>query len=348
MKRITVIGGGNLGHTILAHLTKRKFKLNLLTRNPEKWNHDYHILKKKNSVEKICLKGQTITDDYEKIIPQSDMVIITSPVSTYESLIKKVASFANKNTKVGCIYQMPEVNELTRQHMNLDNFFCFQYVPYQAKIVEYGQSSNIVGFKNEITVAGKKDTLDHLEKIFGIPTVPCDYLSFTLTSSNPILHIPRYMDTCEHCDEIPKGDYELVKFKGSLYKDMNLSSSVIINDLMLEVLKVKDEVVSKTGIPLDNVVHIMERVKTQYGDQVGDYRNLQSMFNTAEMYTESSLYLRKYKNDNVLYPDVSHRHFTDDVSYGLIPLKTLAVKYNVKTPVLDICLKWAKKMMINI
>lgn len=339
--KISIIGGGNLGQTCMALFLKKNINVNLITRFPKLFKTNLHELKVYDDYTKVDMKKCSINDDIATI-KNSDIVLCTTPVSTYKDMFIKMNNHINKNTSVGCIYQAPFVDHNFKEIMPNNKFFCLQYVPFQAKIIEYGISSHIVGKKSVLNVATTHNELiNTIQTLFDIPTIKCSFLSFILTSSNPILHIPRYYDLYKDIKlEFPNEEYKIVKFEGSLYKDMNLSSSIMINEMMLEILKIKSIIVKRYNIDLSNIKHISTRIKEQYGSQVSDYSNLMTIFNTAKMYNKSSFNFRKYKNNPLLYPDITHRHFTDDLQYGLIPIQQLAQFLGIKTPMIDFCINW--------
>jgi ketopantoate reductase len=332
--KISIIGGGNLGHTCLSLFSKNKLNVTLITRNPQMFSK-YQLLKTYDNTETVDISKATITSNFSAIYG-SDIILCTTPTNTYEQIFKNIKPYAS-SSKIGCIYQSPFIDYTFNRILPNNKLFCFQYVPFQAKVIEYGKSSHIVGIKKNINVAGD---LSNIEQLFGIPMNKCSFLSFILTSSNPILHMPRYYDMYKNLRNLPSGPYEQIKFEGSLYRDMNLSSSVIINDIMLEILNIKKKLLEIKPINLDNVVHIIQRVEEQYGNQVEDYSNIKTMFNTSSMYRKSSIMFRKYPNDPMLYPDISHRHFTDDLLHGLCPIQSLARHLKVDTPTINICVEW--------
>ena len=223
-----------MGHTCLALFTKNKLDVTLVTRNPHMFSK-YQSLKIYDNTETVDVSKSTITNDFSSVYG-SDIVLCTTPTNTYEQIFKNIKPYSSPLTTIGCVYQSPFVDHTFNKIFPNNKLFCLQYVPFQAKVIEYGKSSHIVGIKKKLNAAGD---ISKIENLFGIPTTKCSFLSFILTSSNPILHMPRYYDMYKNLRDIPSGPYEVVKFEGSLYSDMNLSSSVMINDIMLEILNIK-------------------------------------------------------------------------------------------------------------
>ena len=44
-------------------------------------------------------------------------------------------------------------------------------------------------------------------------------------------------------------------------------------------------------------------------------------------------------------PNINHRHFTDDIPFGLVPVKDLAQRVGASTPVIDEMIRWHQVLM---
>ena len=341
--KVTLVGAGNLGHTIFKLLTRRGFDTRLVTSKPEIWK-SVTALRDVNMTTLVNIPTSAVTSDYSAT-RDADMIIVSSPVNAYESILSKLQP--KKNATICTTFQCPYIDQLTKHMWPQANGLHLQYVPFQAKIIVPGKSSHIVGWKDYLEYIGNDDAAQRLSLMLGATNEPIRKhpLAFVLTTSNPILHMPCYYTLFHPWDgSYPTQVGKKHKIPGSLYKNMNEESADLIQALNDEVMLIQ-RLIEEGSQEIIGVEPLIQRVQYQYGDQVGDYTSLHSMFNTATMYEKSSISYIKYP-DGQLLPDVTSRHFTDDVPFGLMPIKELALKYGIlQTPVLDTLIFWAQRVM---
>lgn len=341
--KITLIGAGNLGHTTFKHILRRGFSPTLVTSNPKIWS-PVVALCDVNDVSIIKVPPGAITDNYDAT-KDADLIMISSPVSAYEPILRRIKP--KPGAAICTTFQAPHIHDATKKMWPDAYGVHLQYVPWQAKIVEPGKSSSIVGRKNYLEYIGNTDWAERISTLLGMsdPPIKKHPLSFILTTSNPILHMPCYYTKWPDWDgTYPSGDWRRWKDPGSLYAQMSPEAAELIELLDGEVQLIQ-HLIEAGSQEIIGVEPLMQRVRYQYGDQVRDYSSMQSMFNTAKMYNKSSIsYMRN--SNGALLPDTTSRHFTDDIPYGLDAIKKLALEHGIlKTPVLDTMLAWAHKVM---
>ena len=111
-----------------------------------------------------------------------------------------------------------------------------------------------------------------------------------------------------------------------------------------EIMNVKDALEKQfPDLDLYTVIPCKERICNQYGNQVKDYSTLLSTFNTAEMYKKSKFAMKEVEGGVI--PNIDHRHFKDDIPYGLIVLKDIADRMGVKVETINHMIMWHQKYM---
>jgi len=127
---------------------------------------------------------------------------------------------------------------------------------------------------------------------------------------------------------------------------MTAESAEILGNLDAELSTVRAALGARFGDSLDlsTSLPLVTRIRNQYGDQVGDYSTIKSTFNTATMYNKSKFAMKEVDGGRVV-PDLNHRHFTDDIPFGLVPVKDVASKLGVATPVVDEMIRWHQVLM---
>lgn len=98
---ITVIGAGNSGLAMTAHLSKEGNKVTL-------WNRSKATIAKLMETHTIYCEGvintiakvHLVTDDFEKAVENPDLILITTPASSHKELAKQLAMSLKKETLI--------------------------------------------------------------------------------------------------------------------------------------------------------------------------------------------------------------------------------------------------------
>lgn len=105
MTRISVIGAGNSGMTMAAHLSMEGNKVFLWNRSPEKIQelrvakriHCHGIIEKDNPIN-------TVSSDIEEIVADTDIILITTPADSHQELALRLKPFLSEDS---CIVLNP-------------------------------------------------------------------------------------------------------------------------------------------------------------------------------------------------------------------------------------------------
>lgn len=98
---ITIIGAGNSGLAMAAHLSKEGNNVTL-------WNRSKSTITKLMKTHRINCQGvingavevNLVTDNLEKAIEESDVILITSPANSHKELAKQIAENIKKETLI--------------------------------------------------------------------------------------------------------------------------------------------------------------------------------------------------------------------------------------------------------
>lgn len=194
---ITIIGGGNNGTLMAAEAADKGHTVTVCTSRPNLWKKEIEVY---NPDANLLISTQIskITSSMKDAVSGADHIWVTVPGEAFENVAARMLPYATKGQKIGII---PGFGGAEFAFKKLIDKGCilygFQRVHSIARLKEYGKSVYQLGRKHKIEIgsipaSNVSDICDFIEGIFNIPCVSLyNYLSVSLTPSNPILHTSR-------------------------------------------------------------------------------------------------------------------------------------------------------------
>lgn len=329
---IVVCGGGSMGHAIAGKLSlNSNTNISVLTRSPERWNKTIKIKYSENEITES--KELFITSEASKVIPEANIIIISVPNFGIKEVIEQIAPFYNQKSWIGAIqcsggFFWTLFDKLGK----IERTFGFQRVPYICRTLEYGKSVHIMGNKSSIDLyynhtKGSDTFKETIESLFDMRIDSFKhYLDVSISNSNPILHPSRLYSLFKDWNKDISYKKEFF-----FYEEWNDDSS----NLLLECDNELSEIISK--IPL-NLSHITS-IKQHY--EVNNTKELTAKLQSIKAFKGISTSMLKH-NDRFI-PNFNNRYFTEDIPYGLLIIKGLALLTKVDTPIIDKILFWSQR-----
>lgn len=324
---ITICGGGSLGHVCAGVFSSQGHEVRLLSGHPEKWNRFLEV----SDINGQIYKGNItcVSNKPEVVVPNSDIVLLCTPGFLIRKTLEAICPFVTSQIAVGSIVSSTgfffEAHRIFSKDICL---FGFQRVPYIARIIEYGKSAALLGYKNKLYLAIENSIdnsvlLHALSDLTKTPTELLDsFYEAALTNSNPILHTGRLYSMWGNWSGIP------FKEQSHFYAEWDLDSSEIIMQMdtefqqLLKVLNVREG-----AIP----------TLLDYYEST-DASSLAHKLRTISAF--QSILSPMIKVDDGWIPDFTSRYFTEDFPYGLHYIKELSRTHNIETPLIDIVYNW--------
>lgn len=324
MKKIVIIGGGNIGTLLLADLAKYKdLHVSLLTSRPEKWSNTIKVYDYNDNF-KWEAKVSAITSDYS-ILESADLVISTLPTHIFAINAQKYVKYLKKNCYFGT---MPGLGGKEFYIDNHVNYFGFQRVHGVSRIKEYGHSVYDLGKRDKMYIGanfkGAEKLIDFLEKrlMISFELVP-NLLSITLTPSNPILHTSRlYCLGKKEVNGFLDKDY-------LFYEDWDNESSKMLIKMDEELQNICAEL-----YPLD--MTFVKSLKIHY--ESNNEEELTRKITSIPAFRGLKSPLIE-KNQKYAF-DGESRYFTEDFLYGLLVIYDFATVLKVEVPSISKVLQW--------
>ncbi len=326
--KITICGGGSLGHVCIGVLSSHSdVTVRLLTNHPQKWKSQITV----SDVNGTEYKGklEKITSNPQEVIPDSDIVLFCLPGFLIEQTLEQIKPFLNNRTVVASIVSSTGFFFFAHKVLGTAaKIFGFQRVPFIARVSEYGQSANLLGYKPNLAIAAEnieneETFVELVGRLFKTPTkLLGSFYEACLTNSNPILHTGRLYSMWHDWNGTPYDHCTL------FYKEWTEDAAQWLIDMDAEFMQLLKLLPMNQGA----VPSLLE-----YYESV-DAKSLASKLASIKAFQTIKSPMKEVENGWV--PDFESRYFTEDFPFGLRFIVDLARKYNVKTPKIDIVYNW--------
>lgn len=324
-----VIGGGNIGTLLAAEFAHKGYEVAVYTSDVTRWSKKISVY---SGEEQFLFESELslITSDLEMAVKDAETIWVTLPAFMLQDFSKKVEPYVVKGQKVivtpGCGAEFAMRN-LVEQGCTLCGL---QRVHSIARLKKYGHSVYMLGRKPESqvgTVPAKEAAAvaNLLAEMLDMPCVPlCNYLTVTLTPSNPILHTTRIYSMFREDTESTLYDHNIL-----FYEEWTDATS----ELMIRCDEELQQV-CKALAPLD-----LTGVKSMRVHYESD---------TAEKMTKKISGIPAFRGltspmkpvDGGWRPDYASRYFTADFPYGLKIMVDVAGLVGIPVPNMEIVWNW--------
>ncbi len=333
--KITVIGAGNIGTQFAAAFAAKGNEVTFFASKPERISNTLTIVDESDKVTDIG-EMALVTSDIKEACEGAEYIFITYPAFMLKDIADKMYDHILKGTKIGVIPGTGGAEFAFKKLIEEKGAILFglQRVPAVARLKEYGKTVCVAGYRDRLKLAGiPKSSLrgiaDLLTETFSIP---CDilpnYLSVTMTPSNPILHTTRLRT-------------EFADFKEGVVYPKNILFYEEWADESSELLFACDEelqtVCSKlTELDLTDVRSLKEHYESDTPKKLtAKIRSIKSLQGLGSPMKEV---------EGGFVPDFSSRYFTADFPFGLSILEQIAHLAGVKVPNMTSTINWYKEV----
>lgn len=327
--KITVCGGGSLGHVSLGVLSSfADVSVSLLTGKPEQWSNEIVV----TDINGRVFNGHIsrISSNPAEVITDADIVFFCLPGFAIKSVLQQIKPFVKTNTIVTSIVSSTgfffAAHEVLGDNAPLAGF---QRVPFIARTTEYGHRANLLGYKSSLNMAvenveDKESLRKFIERVFMTPTtLLANFYEASLTNSNPILHTSRLYSMWHDWTGEPFDRCTL------FYKEWDGASAEILIEMDNEFMRLLEKLPVTHGV-IPTILNYYES---------HDAASLAAKLSSIKAF-ETILSPMKEVEKGRWEPDFKSRYFTEDFPYGLSIIVDLARKNNVSTPCIDRVFEW--------
>lgn len=328
--RITIIGAGNIGTHFAVEFASKGHEVIMLSSDPTKIKKELKMLDETGQVIKKAVIFHA-TSDICEAVKDSEYIIITYPAFMLKEIAENMYDYVSEGTKIGVIPGTGGAEFFFAKYREKGvEFFGLQRVPAVARLKTYGESVCVTGKRDKLYVASipsscSEKIASFFSKIFEMPCgVLPNYLSVTLTPSNPILHTTRLKTLFEDYTE-----NKVYEKNPLFYEEWTDNSSKLL-------LKCDEELqnVCKALTKLD--LSGVRSLKLHYESDTLEELT-QKIRSIKSLHGLSSPMLAV---ENGFIPDFKSRYFTADFPYGLAIIQQIANVVKVEVPNIDETLAW--------
>ena len=327
--KVCVCGGGNLGHVVAGFLAaKSDCEVSLLTRQPERWQSTLSI----TTPEGEALQGtlRKISSSAEEVVTPADLVLLCLPGFSIKEVLQQICPALQPHTAVGSIVSSTGFFFDAFEVLPLDTpLFGFQRVPFISRVLEYGRSAALLGYKPSLNISveqteDKEYLRQTIEHLFHTPThLLGSHYEVSLTNSNPILHPSRLYSMWKDWHE-----GMVYPTQTLFYEEWTDEASELLIAMDKEFQSLLDTLpVTKGSIPT-----ILDYYESY------DAPSLTRKLHSIKAFQGILSPMKAVKDGFV--PDFQSRYFTEDFPYGLKLIQNVAQKQGVLTPVINKVLEW--------
>lgn len=326
--KICICGGGSLGHVCAGVLSSHEdVQVSVLTGRPQLWSE--RVVVRDPEGKEFVAEGLEASSAPEKALSGADMVLLCCPGYLIEDTLLRIRPYLGPETAVGSI--VSSTGFFFRAHELMPEgtvLFGFQRVPFISRVVQYGRSANLLGYKSSLAIAVENAADPEgframIGRLFLTPVqLMSDFYQVSLTNSNPILHTGRLYSLWHGWDGTPY-DHNIL-----FYKEWDDASSQILIDMDAEFMLLLD----RLGVSREAVPPLLEYYESF------DAPSLTAKISSIKAFETITAPMKQVPQGWV--PDFASRYFTEDFPYGLKIIKELAQTHGVSVPVIDSVLEW--------
>lgn len=338
--KVCIIGGGNIGTTLacyIKHYASRNYVV-LYTRRPEEFND----LITCNECEKgitYKVKVDCVTNELKEAVADASIIYVTIPHFAIEKTFKMMAPYVDSNAQIGVVPGCGGCEFFFYQYFpETVALFGFQRVPFIARLVVYGNETNLKSLKPHVVTAVLRRK--HFDAVYNnvsecaLNVEPAEnYLSITLTPTNPILHTAGLYDLLMNKER----DFVFAR-KIKFYEEWTDRASEVMlgmdTELHLVIAKLQEK-----GVRLCKVKSLLEhygvrgcREMTEKISHIKAFQNIEAPMVNSDT---SDGYVMK----------VDSRMFMEDFPWGLAIIKGFCELLSVRAPYIDRVLIWFSRYM---
>jgi hypothetical protein len=332
---ICIIGGGNTAHYIAAKVGSGQNRVSIYTTKCEDWSREITAID--NGKVIAAGKLEKCTSDAKEALDGAQLVLITWPTNILAERLHEIEPFLTAGMYVGFIPGFGG-KEFIAGYLQKKGCILFgtQRVLSSTKIIKYGSVVECIDNRPNIKLAAlrasfTKKCCEIMEGLFHVPCVPLmNYLTVSLTPSNPILHTARVYSLFRN--------YQIgqaYESPFSLYADWSDEASEILLDMDGEL-----QLFTQSMNPLDlsGVISLVNHYETGTAESKSEQVKKMTAKIRSLKFLKDAAPLKQVQGRYV--PDLESRYFREDFPYGLAVIKGFCEIGGIKTPGIDQVLAW--------
>ena len=331
--QIAVIGGGNIGTQFACVCAAKGYTVNVCSSKPELYDGELEVIDEFDYVTRGEIS--LVTSSIERAIKDCQIVFVAHPAFRLKEVADEMLPYVNEDMNICVLPGTGGAEFAFRECMKVGaTLFGLQRVPTVARLEQYGKRVRCEGLRSELFLASipsnkAEDLAVFMSDLWGIPcTALPNYLSVTLTPSNPILHTTRLRTL--FADYVEGKVYDRNPLFYGEWSDASSELLIACDGELQEMLKIMDK--------LD--LHDVRSLKLHYESDTVEamtkkLSSIKSLHNLASPMKQV---------EGGWIPDFKSRYFTADFPYGLAIIEELAAVLKYDAPNIKDTMDWYRRV----
>ncbi len=352
MPKVTICGGGNAAHVIMALAPNAGWEVDVFA----------PLANEADRLQAgVAAGGITATFGNRRVIgcprrasanpadviPGSELVLLALPAFAHGDTLHAIAPFLDAGAAVGALparggfdYQARAILADTLPV----SLFGLQTLPWACRITAYGQAVEVLGTKAGVNAAVSPanqadDLLPVLAQLLGLQMKPvASFLTLTLANTGQLIHpgIMYGLGRGREADTFAAADIPL------FYQGVDPPTADLLQAMSDEVQTIAGAIAARDpNFNPQEVLSLFDWLLHSYPTDITDSTSLQSAFNTNRAYAGLRLPTRPAGPDTFAI-DYTARYLAEDVPFGLVVLRGIAELTGMATPTIDAVITWAQ------
>jgi hypothetical protein len=354
MSKLTICGGGNAAHVLIALAAQAGWEVNVFTSLADEANRLKAGIAARGGVvaryggELVLGQPQLISANAADVIPGSEVVLLALPAFAHGAVLEAIASNLEAGAIIGALparggfdYQAFSIFQAKKRAARL---FGLQTLPWACRIVTYGQEVEILGRKAAVDLAAYPAADAHhlassLAPLLGVRLRPVtSFLTLTLANPGQLIHPGIMYGLGRGKEGVTFTQAETPLF----YQGVDQPTADLLQAMSDEVQALVQQLsVHLPNVDPQEIVSIHTWLLRAYPGQIDDGSTLRRAFNTNRAYSGLKMPTRTV-GPNSFVIDYQDRYLAEDVPFGLVVLKGIAELAGVSMPTLDQVIDWAQ------
>ncbi len=354
MAKLTVCGGGNAAHVLIALAGQAGWEVDVfapLAGEAKRLAAGMAAqagLVARFGTQTSVGQARRVSPTPAEVIPGSELVLLALPAFAHDPILRAIADFVEPGA---AIVALPARGGFDYQARSLlarpIRLVGLQTLPWACRIVTFGQEVDILGTKAVVDLAAwpgaaAPGLAKTLAELLGLKINPVSsFLSLTLANTGQLIHPGIMYGLCHGRETTTFSQAEIPLF----YQGVDEATAELLQALSDEVQMLTGSLAAQLpSLEPQEVVPLYQWLLRAYPADIGDNRTLRRALVTNRAYTGLKIPTRPAGPDR-LAVDFTARYLAEDVPFGLVVLRGLAEIAGVPTPTIDEVITWAQERL---
>ena len=362
----TVVGGGNASHVMVGMLSAAGARVKVWASFKDEAARFKEGMERNGGVQVtgvVEMKGTPadVTKDPGQGLADADVILMALPSFAVNALLPIVCAHCKDGALIGympgqggadwaaSVADSPVYKAIHQRDVVL---FGTIPMPFNCRIEEFGARVNLLALKPTLHLATYPADIDAglsrllcrvSEFVLGDKAAADMYRSFIsihLSTGNANVHLPRLYALFKDFEKGMSSDENPLFYEGM--DDYSVNCIQRVSDERMAVAKAIDGAHDKFKGTSADVISTMDVLLELYGDFSEDTSSMLGIFRTNPGYRGLRCPMSQLP-DGKWVPDFNNRYFCEDLPFGLVNFKSIALLVGVETPFIDEIILWAQR-----